>query len=49
MAKFGQTMYKNFLVKELDINFNLEYALEYLNINFANSSIELIWTLVPLL
>jgi hypothetical protein len=32
MAKFGQTMYKNFLVKELDINFNLEYALEYLNI-----------------
>jgi hypothetical protein len=31
MARFGQKMYKDFLVNPLDIDFDLDYALEYLH------------------
>jgi len=31
MVKFGQKMYKDFLVKPLDIEFSLDYALDYLH------------------
>ena len=42
MGKFGQTMYDNFLVKELNIDFNLNYALEYLDI-LENKFVHLRW------
>lgn len=42
MEKFGQKMYNNFLVKPLDINFNLNHALDYLN-TLENKFIHLRW------